>query len=88
MSKGPFIKQALIDEGIIKLYKEYSDKPSNDKQRYWKKNKNVVGDGVTNSKTVQMIVPAKPPPPQTYNNLPLQSYFNPPQAQPSNAQAP
>ncbi|GLJ28481.1 hypothetical protein SUGI_0560290 [Cryptomeria japonica] len=77
MSKGSSVKKALIDEGIINLYKECFDKPNNVKKRYWNKNKNVVGDGVTNSKMIQMIVATKPPPPQTYTNPPQQSYTNP-----------
>lgn len=68
MSKGPLVEQDLIDEGIIKLYKEYSNKPSHKKQWYWNKNKNVVGDGVTDSKILQMIMVAKPFPQQTYVN--------------------
>lgn len=52
MSNGPSIEQALIDEGIINLYKEYFDKPNNDWPHYWNKNKNDVGDGVTDSKTM------------------------------------
>lgn len=51
MFKGPSVEQALID-GVIKLYKEHSNKPDHDKQRYWNKNKNVVGDRVTDSKTM------------------------------------
>lgn len=85
MTKGPSVEKALINEGVIKLYKDYFDKSNHDKQRYWNKNKNVVGDGVTNSKIVQMIVAAKPPPtPQSYVNpsLPMHS-----QAQTKNVQA-
>lgn len=75
MTKGPSVEQALIDEGIIKLYKESFDKPSGDRKRYWNKNKNVVGDGITNSKIVQMVMATKPPLAQTYFNQ--QSYVNP-----------
>lgn len=34
MSKGPLVEQALMDEGVIKIYKEYSNKPKNDRSRY------------------------------------------------------
>lgn len=75
MYKRPLVEQAFTYEGIIKLYKESFDKPSGDRQRYWNKDKNVVGDGITNSKKVQMVVVAKPPPTHEYSNQ--QSYVNP-----------
>lgn len=59
------------------MFKDHLDKPSNDKQKHWNKRKNILGDGVTNSNTIQMIVVAKPLPPQTYINPPQQTYVNP-----------
>ena len=49
--KGMGLKQGLIKDGVIKIYKENTQDwgPSNDKTWYWNKNKNTVTDGVTNT---------------------------------------
>lgn len=77
MSKGPLVEKALIDEGVIKFYKDNFDRPNNDKQWYWKTNKNIMGDGLIDSKMVQMMMLTKTPPLQTYGNPSQEPYVNP-----------
>lgn len=65
--KGMDIKRGHLDDGAIKHYKESSqDRPNNDRSRYWNKIKNVVTDGATNTKHVQVIVISPNPPLPTY----------------------
>ena len=49
--KGMGLKQWLIKDGVIKLYKENTQDqgPSNEKTHYENKNKNIVIDGVTDT---------------------------------------
>lgn len=52
--KGLALKRALV--GIIKRYQRDSQgSSSNDKPKFWDKNKNVVNHDVTNAKHVQTI---------------------------------
>lgn len=45
------LKQGLIKDGVIKIYKENTpdQAPYNDKPWYWKKNKNSITDSTTNT---------------------------------------
>jgi len=53
IEKGVTIEKALIAKGLVKIYnKNNNDKTSNDKPKFWAKNKNTVGDGATNSKYI------------------------------------
>ena len=55
--KGMGLEQGLIKYGVIKLYKENTQDwgLSNDKTRYWNKNKNMVTDGATDTQKVHII---------------------------------
>ena len=50
--KGMGLKQGLIKDGVIRLYKENTQdqSPINDKTHYWNKNKNTVTDGATDTR--------------------------------------
>jgi len=52
------IKKELIEKGLVKIYNlNDNNKPSNDKPKFWAKNKNIIGDGATNSKFIQIVTP-------------------------------
>lgn len=56
------LEWVLLEQGILKPYWKDSHRffASNDKPRFWLKNKNVVNDGVTNGKWVQTVtIPTK-----------------------------
>ena len=73
--KGMILEQGLIKDGVVKIYKEANQNqtPSNDKSRYWNKNKHVAIDGVTDTRHVNIVCPS-------------QNQSNPPY-QPNNQQA-
>ncbi|MDF3686227.1 hypothetical protein [Enterobacter hormaechei] len=50
--KGMILEQGLIKDGVVKIYKEANQNQShsNDKSRYWNKNKHVATDGVTDTR--------------------------------------
>ena len=55
--KGMILEQGLIKDGIIKIYKETNQDRthSNDKSRYWNKNKNMVTDGATDTRHINIL---------------------------------
>lgn len=53
---GLSLDRVLLEQGILRPYQKNSQgSSSNDKSRYWSKNKNIVNDGVTNTKCVQVV---------------------------------
>ena len=59
--KGMILEQGLIKDGVVKIYKEANQNQthSNDKSRYWKKNKHVATDGVTDTRHVNIVGPSQ-----------------------------
>ena len=55
--KGMGLKQGLIKDGVIRLYKENTQDrgPSNDKTCYWNKNRNIVTNGATDTRQVHIV---------------------------------
>ena len=55
--KGMGLKQGLIKDGVIRLYKENTQDQgsSNEKTWYWNKNKITVTDGATNTWQVHIF---------------------------------
>jgi len=73
VSKGVIIERALIAKGTIKIFRDNKDSPqnSNDKSRFWNKNKNVVNDGIVDTKNIQTMrapinIQAASPPRQSF----------------------
>lgn len=57
-NKGLALKCVLLEEGTLKHYQKLTQSSSsyqNDKPKFWSKNKNVVNDGVTDAKRVQIV---------------------------------
>lgn len=79
------LERGLVEDGAIKHYKESQlDRGNNDHSRYWKKKKNVITDGATDTKHVQIVMegPQESTPtyqqPQHYpHNSPAQAYQQP-----------
>lgn len=58
VEKGFQLEKALITQGKLKYpSKNTNMNTTNDKNKYWAKNKHVTNDGVVNAKTVNKIGP-------------------------------
>ena len=77
------LEQGLIKDGVIKIYKETNQDQthSNEKSRYWNKNKNTVTYGATDTRhinilgaTQQLSYQKSVPPQQHYQKNPQQHY--------------
>lgn len=57
VKKGMNIKKALIQKGIIEIFKDNNNNPntSNDKNKFWSRNKNVPNDGVMDTRTINNV---------------------------------
>lgn len=66
--KGMILEQGLIKDGVVKIYKEANQNQShsNDKSRYWNKNKQVATDGVTDTRHVNIVGPSQNQPNPSY----------------------
>lgn len=53
IKRGLAIEKVLIEQGIIKLFKENKDLKGKDKPRFWNKNKNIVNDVIVNVNIVR-----------------------------------
>lgn len=51
IEKGVFIDKTLVAKGLVKIFKETPNAPS-DKGIFWSQNKNVTNDGVVKAKVV------------------------------------
>lgn len=51
------LEQGIIKDGVIKIYKESTQDhgPSNEKPLYWNKDKNIVTDGVIDTRHVHFF---------------------------------
>ena len=70
--KGMGLEQGLIMDGVIRLYKENTQDwgLSNEKTRYWNKNKNTVTDGATDTRQVHIFGAATNVPTTFYQQKP------------------
>lgn len=79
ITKGLKWERALIKKGLIKIYNEPKDGPhpcfNSDKPSFWKKNKNIINDGVVDARTIKSAQPVvqfagQNPPPQNNKIVP------------------
>lgn len=61
ITQGLKCERALIKKGLIKIYNEPKDGPrphySNDKSKFWNKNKNIVNDEIVDARTIKIAQP-------------------------------
>lgn len=63
VEKGLILERALVAKGQVKKIYD-KEKSFGDKPHYWNRNKNIVNDGVTNTKHVQVATTTQKYPPQ------------------------
>ena len=73
--KGMILEQEIFKDGIIKIYKETNQHRthSNEKSRYWNKNKNTVTDGATDTRHINILGATQQPSYQ--QNAPAQQHY-------------